>query len=352
MSSKRVRMAVIGLLIVLALGFIVYSIWQSSRLSLGVKLEKSAGQLAYLDFDSNGANLFMLDTVSGNITQLTTNHRITHAVMWRDEGESLVLPLRDNKRSELILVSGTLKELPAPESYSQTISPNKTLLVSDNCSPTSGTSGWDNSTKKIMIADANHSNPRQIANGCYPSWSPDSQQIVFSSQESGDIDAEVYIMNTDGSNLHRLLVHPGPDAVMSWSPDGKHIVFENLTTYSDGKTHKEDLYTVDVDGQNLTKIDSLSRFNILRWSPDGQTLLYLSDADTLCFVKADGSDRFCRTEVSSIGDWSPDGKLIAYKQRGQGPVCIFDTSDIVDTVTRDKRCFPGTENAMFLSWRP
>ena len=54
----------------------------------------------------------------------------------------------------------------------------------------------------------------------YPNWSPDGQNIVFSSSRdaSGENDENIYSMNADGSNVERLTFGPGWSGFASWSP--------------------------------------------------------------------------------------------------------------------------------------
>jgi Tol biopolymer transport system component len=57
-----------------------------------------------------------------------------------------------------------------------------------------------------------------------PSWSPDGTQIAFMARIGG-IDFEICVMNADGSDLQQLTFNTVPDATPSWSPDGTQIAF-------------------------------------------------------------------------------------------------------------------------------
>ena len=56
-----------------------------------------------------------------------------------------------------------------------------------------------------------------------PSWSPTGERIAFTSTRSGDY--EVWVMDSDGSNLVNVTDFPGFDFDAGWSPDGTQITF-------------------------------------------------------------------------------------------------------------------------------
>lgn len=87
-----------------------------------------------------------------------------------------------------------------------------------------------------------------------PSWSPDSRQILYSTDVDGEPqngNYEIYIMNRDGSNKTRLTNEPEQDTYPSMSPDGKFIVFES---YRDG--HAE-IYGMNADGSKVIRLTTL-----------------------------------------------------------------------------------------------
>jgi Tol biopolymer transport system component len=78
-----------------------------------------------------------------------------------------------------------------------------------------------------------------------PAWSPDGSQIAFSSTRDGN--REIYIIDSDSSNLVRLTDHPDIDDFPCWSPDGRRIAF---TSCRDEGTACA-VYVVNRDGTNL-----------------------------------------------------------------------------------------------------
>jgi Tol biopolymer transport system component len=84
-----------------------------------------------------------------------------------------------------------------------------------------------------------------------PDWSPDGSKIVFeSSGRDGKYDADIFVMNADGSGLKRLTTDGGQDAAPAWSPDGSLIAFE-----SDRDGDRE-VFVMNADGTGQTPLTS------------------------------------------------------------------------------------------------
>ncbi len=109
-------------------------------------------------------------------------------------------------------------------------------------------------------------------NDLWPVWSPDGMFILFSrtqispeipwllklDYEDRGIGPEIRIPSL-GSNIP----DPGPIAEVSISPDGKSVIFES---WPDGNNH--DIYSMDLDGNNLLRLTSDPGFDFdPSWRP-------------------------------------------------------------------------------------
>jgi TolB protein len=120
--------------------------------------------------------------------------------------------------------------------------------------------------------------------------SPRGDKIVFTSLRNGDLD--LYTMNIDGTNVRQITNIPGYDGGAFFSPDGSKIVFrasrpktpELLKEYQDllkqglvAPTEME-LFVCNSDGSNLKQITTLGKAN---WAPfyhpSGKKILFSSN---------------------------------------------------------------------------
>jgi Tol biopolymer transport system component len=102
----------------------------------------------------------------------------------------------------------------------------------------------------------------------------------------------------------------------SWSPDGQWLAFVNVSR-SGGDTK---LFKLRPDGTDLTMVANVNSqlIDYLKWSPDGQFIMYSFQQDTtygIAIVSADGGSPRVITDGNRAPyslTWSPDGKHIAY----------------------------------------
>jgi len=101
-----------------------------------------------------------------------------------------------------------------------------------------------------------------------PCWSPDGRQIAFVSERSGG--PQIYVMNADGSNPHRVSFSGSHNTDPAWSPAGDRIAFVS-------RDSNFDVFTVGVDGQGMTRVtQGMGDNEDPSFSPDGRYVAFSS----------------------------------------------------------------------------
>ena len=172
---------------------------------------------------------------------------------------------------------------------------------------------------EIYVVDFDGTNERRLTRNesadWYPSWSPSGKRLVYSSDRDGD--HEIRIMDVDGSYDIQLTYNNVWDSHPAYSPDGKRIAFtSNLN-------RNNDIWIMNADGTNLWQLTvNPANDQYPAWSPDGKKIAFTSarGANTdiwIINVDPNPARRLpLRLTVNPARDWapvwSPDGKWIAF----------------------------------------
>jgi tricorn protease-like protein len=238
-----------------------------------------------------------------------------------------------------------------------------------------------------------------------PDWSPDASTIVFA-EVSGQGDDDLYLMDADGSGRTQLTDEEGDEYDPAWSPDGSliafafddlgHDAFSSSIYAMDPRTGEStalvtrrnerlgwpawspdgrriafsadsqtgwDLYVMDADGGNLTKVGDEPRdlFGMpIAWTPDGRRIVFVSEAPgytALFTMRPDGSDArelFPDLPIGEIVaiDWSPDGRWVVAAGLYDQAAIEGGTAGVLLIRADGSQMFKVAAGGSEPSWRP
>ena len=156
-----------------------------------------------------------------------------------------------------------------------------------------------------------------------PTWSPDGSKLAFVGDLNGVRRREVFAVNADGSGLVQLTTNvqlgsdsSGPiyssDLNPSWSPDGSRIAF---SSDRNGQSNAE-IYVMNVDGTNQLRLTNNSTYDQYpAWSPDSQKIAFYSGfGNGINMMDRNGNNAVNITHDGFNPAWSPDGTKLAFNR--------------------------------------
>jgi len=147
-----------------------------------------------------------------------------------------------------------------------------------------------------------------------PRISPDGRSIAVANREGNP---DVWVYSIDRGTLVRLTFDPEEDETPTWSPDGRRVTYRRANKFfsksADGSGSEELLASVEGNA------------HIGNWSPDGRFLAYsaiMEGGEDIYVLSRDdkwASRVFLKTPYNERGPmFSPDGRWVAYTSDESG----------------------------------
>ncbi|MHC4744067.1 MAG: hypothetical protein ACYS8Z_19285, partial [Planctomycetota bacterium] len=157
--------------------------------------------------------------------------------------------------------------------------------------------------------------------------SPDGQYTVYDLARQGDdgsLHRDIWLSSTDGNLEKALVEHPADDKLLGWTPDGRHVFFAS------NRTGTWDAWLLQVAGGKPQGFPQLVKHGVGEIAPIGFTQsgsYYYGHEQTLRDVVVARLDLETgkvlsepapvrQTGATTCGDWSPDGRYMAYCTQG------------------------------------
>ncbi len=186
-----------------------------------------------------------------------------------------------------------------------------------------------------------------------PSWSPNGEKLAcaFEQDPNDDIEMDIYVINSDGSNRQRLTTDPSPDETPRWSPSGDAIVF------SSARAGSRQIYTMNPDGSNQVNVTNTSyNESWPAWHPDGRRIAFTSDRHSIggapysiYIFDLDSGEQNNLTPVRGYviyPCWSPDGSKIAFLSGNGSDIFVREVGPL-NTTLENITNSPAEEEGLF-----
>jgi TolB protein len=174
-----------------------------------------------------------------------------------------------------------------------------------------------------------------------PAFSPDGSLAFIrafgafngEAAEHGELD----VASADGSGLRTVVAsapYTGRGGTVAWAPDGKRLALEITNSKTGTPPDGEAVYVVNADGSDLHRVTpfSLEGGDGPDWSPDGKRILFRSHGTAtgpagsqVYTVRPDGTSlrrvsHFKRGTTVKSSSFAPDGRWITIGLDGRGGV--------------------------------
>ncbi len=227
-----------------------------------------------------------------------------------------------------------------PPTYTPTVQPTMTTTpLPGDAVPAFLLSMYDNGYAHLFAFAPSLLNPIRLTNGQWddvsPSLSPDGSKLVFASNRNNYWD--IYFLDLKSGQTSRFTDTPEFDGDPSWSPDSQWIVFD---TYIDSNLEIMIHSTVDPNQAPIRLTNNPGVDQQPVWSPKGRQIAFSSNRtgdDEIWIANLDQPDNNRFIDVSNSPDssdthpvWSPDGSRLAWvaKQPGQpDSIYVWDTAN-------------------------
>ena len=232
-----------------------------SDLVISPRFDPKSQTITFMSYETEPPQIYMLDINTGRRELLGSFPGMTFAPRFSPRGEQVVMSMEKAGNIDIYtmdLTTRSTKRLTTDPGIdvSASYSPDGRRMVfqSDRGgSPQLYTMNADGSgTKRISFGDGRYNSPV---------WSPRGDKIAFVRQNRGKF--ALGVMDPDGKN-ERILTDDWLVDMPSWSPNGRVIVFSKE---SRGARGTAEIWSVDITGRNLRRVDTPGQAVDPAWSP-------------------------------------------------------------------------------------
>ncbi len=273
-------------------------------------------QIAYTTFSDDGPEIWIMNTDGMDNRRIGTGN----SPAWSPDGTKIAFTRGENNNTDIYYMDaadgGNVTRLttdPARD-HGPTWSPDGSMIAFN-----SGRSGSDQIWRTNVDAGAWGYNLTQLTQDTphnrvnnFIAWSPNGLWIAFEADRDRD-DPEIYLANAvDGTNQQRLTWTRALDEVPAWSPNSEQIIFSS-DIHDDPQSGTYDIYIMNVDGSDQTRLThTLGSASNPSMSANGRYIAYSysegggpGSVSQIWIMNSYGSDKRMLLEGASQPRFSP-----------------------------------------------
>ena len=233
-----------------------------SDLVLTPRFSPSSQKITFMSYENIVPQIYLLDIETGRRELLGNFPGMTFAPRFSPDGNQLIMAMESKGGNSDIYIM----DLRSRSTTRLTTDPS--IDVSGSFSP-DGKQIVFNSDRggspQLYRMNANGTSKKRISFGkgrySAPVWSPRGDKIAFVKSLGGKF--SIGVMDPDGSN-ERQLTESYSEEGPTWSPNGRVIIFSRETK---GRNGSNSVWSVDLTGQNLRKVNTPGNASDPAWSP-------------------------------------------------------------------------------------
>ncbi len=251
-----------------------------------------------LKTDKTETRIWMIPTSGGDALPMTAEGVSSEHPRWSPDGKSLAFLSERNEGKKqvwlLTLQGGEARQLTDTvqdvEAFAWSPDGRRLVLVLRDPTPEDLAAAKEKSSSTAHSSGASDDDPKDKKSKSKKPWVID--RLQFKLDEVGYLDrrrAHLYVFDVAKKSLTQITSGDYDDSEPAWSPDSKSIAFtSNRSTPDPDATYNTDIWTVSANntdkGTHLTQITTNPGIdNQPTWSPDGQSIAYVTMLDPKLF---------------------------------------------------------------------
>lgn len=313
------------------------------------KFSPDGKKVAFLSSRIGKNQIWIINTSGGEAKNITDEKKGVRSIKWSPDGKSISFLKNDDDTED---------EIKSKENKTDVILVDKNFKYSH-----------------IYTYSLVEDTVTQITKGNFSvnsyDYSPEGNKIVFSHQDdtninTGFVNSDISVIESDGSNLKRLIKRPGIDSSPIFSGDKNKFAFIS----SGGKQESiglRDVYIFNLKDNSIKKLSNTPNrdSNIISWSSDNKTLIITENVKTtsqLILLPVNGDnyiswsgEKYKEGVISSVVKSKKSDNIVLCYENLTSPVEVFITGINNLSFTRlsdiNNYSYPELSKTEIISWK-